>query len=158
MHFWHFTLIMYGFCQFIPNSKLSSIFISTYVRADHNNSNDKSVSILLMSVCMCVCVFGGWSLWWRRVVIPVDIQRVHHFSATEFAGMMNHVYLQELQSGPSHVASSTHSVLGWVTLLQDFCTITTKGFTSQCSLVFHPLPLSVCQVSYISVVIPWSFI
>ena len=31
-------------------------FISTYVRADLNNSNDKSVSILLMSVCMCVCV------------------------------------------------------------------------------------------------------
>ena len=27
-------------------------------------------------------------------------------------GMMNHVYLQELQSGPSRVASSTHSVLG----------------------------------------------
>ena len=45
-------------------------------------------------------------------MIPVDFQRVHHFSATEFAGMMNHVYLQELQSGPSHVASSTHSVLG----------------------------------------------
>ena len=26
--------------------------------------------------------------------------------------MMNHVYLQELQSGPSSIASSTHAMLG----------------------------------------------
>ena len=45
-------------------------------------------------------------------MIPVDTQRVHHFSTAGLAEMMNHVYLQELQSSPSHVASSTHSVLG----------------------------------------------
>ena len=45
-------------------------------------------------------------------MIPVDIQRVHHFSTARFGEMMNHVYLQELQSGPSCVASSTHSMLG----------------------------------------------
>ena len=45
-------------------------------------------------------------------MIPVDTQRVHCFSTVRLGGMMNHVYLQELQSGPSRVASSTHSVLG----------------------------------------------
>ena len=45
-------------------------------------------------------------------MIPVDTQRVHHFSTAELGGMMNYVYLWELQSGPSHVASSTHSMLG----------------------------------------------
>ena len=45
-------------------------------------------------------------------MIPVDTQRVHHFSTVGLGEMMNHVYLQELQSGPSHVASSTHSMLG----------------------------------------------
>ena len=45
-------------------------------------------------------------------MISVDTQRVHHFSTAELGGMMNHVYLQELQSGSSCVASSTHSVLG----------------------------------------------
>ena len=57
-------------------------------------------------------MFGGSSLWQGRVVIPVDTQRAHHFSTAGLAGMMNHIYLQELQSGPSHVASSTHSVVG----------------------------------------------
>ena len=45
-------------------------------------------------------------------MIPVDIQRVHYFSTARLGEMMNHFYLQELQSGPSHVASSTHSMLG----------------------------------------------
>ena len=45
-------------------------------------------------------------------MIPVDTQRVHHFSTVRLGGMMNHVYLQALQSGPSRVASSTHSMLG----------------------------------------------
>ena len=46
-------------------------------------------------------------------MIPVDTQNVHHFSTVGLAGMMNQVvYFQELQSGPSHVDSSTHSVLG----------------------------------------------
>ena len=44
-------------------------------------------------------------------MIPVDTQRVHHFSTAWLGDMMNHVYLQELQSGPSSVASSTHSML-----------------------------------------------
>ena len=44
-------------------------------------------------------------------MIPVDTQRVHHFSMA-WGDVMNHVYLQELQSGPSCVASSTHSMLG----------------------------------------------
>ena len=45
-------------------------------------------------------------------MIPVDSHRVHHFSTVGLGGMMNHLYLQELQSGPSCVASSTHSMLG----------------------------------------------
>ena len=45
-------------------------------------------------------------------MIPVDTQRVHHFSKAGLGGMMNHVYLWELQSGPSHVTSSTHPMLG----------------------------------------------
>ena len=48
----------------------------------------------------------------RGVVIPADVQRVPHFSTVGLAEMMNQViYLQELQSGPSHVASSMHSML-----------------------------------------------
>ena len=61
---------------------------------------------------MPVCVFGGCSLWRGKVVIPVDTQRVHHFSTVGLGGMMNHVYLQELQSGSSHEASSIPSMLG----------------------------------------------
>ena len=45
-------------------------------------------------------------------MIPVDTQRVHHFPTAGLGDMMNQVYLQELQSGPSSVASSTHSMLG----------------------------------------------
>ena len=45
-------------------------------------------------------------------MVPVDTQRVHYFSTAGLREMMNHVYLQELHSGPSHVASSTHSMLG----------------------------------------------
>ena len=49
-------------------------------------------------------------------MIPVDTQkilkRVHHISIAWLGEMMNHVYLQELQSGSSHVASSAHSMLG----------------------------------------------
>ena len=46
-------------------------------------------------------------------MIAVDIQRVHHFSIVGLAEMMNQViYLSELQSGLSHVASSMHSILG----------------------------------------------
>ena len=45
-------------------------------------------------------------------MIPLDTQRVHHFFTLGFAEMINHVYLQELLSSPSHVASSTHSMLG----------------------------------------------
>ena len=41
-------------------------------------------------------------------MIPVDTQGVHHFSTAGLGGMMNQVYLQELQSGPSCVASSIH--------------------------------------------------
>ena len=48
----------------------------------------------------------------REGVIPVDTQRVQHFSKASLGDMINHVYLQELQSGPSSVASSTHSMLG----------------------------------------------
>ena len=46
-------------------------------------------------------------------MIPVDTQRIHHFSTAGLTGVMNQdVYLWELQSGLSHVASSTHSMLG----------------------------------------------
>ena len=45
-------------------------------------------------------------------MISVDTQRVHHFSTARLGDMVNHIYLQELQSAPSSVASSTHSMLG----------------------------------------------
>ena len=46
-------------------------------------------------------------------MVPVDIQRVHDFSTVGLAEMMNQVvYLWELQSGPFHVASCRHSMLG----------------------------------------------
>ena len=64
--------------------------------------------IYLYILLILACVFGGCSLWWGKVVIPVDTQRVHHFSTAGLGGMMNQVYLQELQSGPSCVASSIH--------------------------------------------------
>ena len=41
-------------------------------------------------------------------MIPVDIQGVHHFSTLGLA----EIFLWELQSGPSLVASSTHSMPG----------------------------------------------
>ena len=44
-------------------------------------------------------------------MIPVDTQRIHHFFTAGLGDVMNHVYLQELQPGPSCVASSTHSML-----------------------------------------------
>ena len=112
--------------------------------------------IYLYILLILAGMFRGCSLWWGRVVIPVDLQRVHHFSAAGHVGMMNHVYLQELQSSPSHVASSTHSVLGWVTPLCDILLYNhkTKGFTSLSSLFpCHPL-----SVKFHRLVIPWSFI
>ena len=45
-------------------------------------------------------------------MIPVDTQRVHHISIAWLGEMMNHVYLQELQSGSFHAVSSAHSMLG----------------------------------------------
>ena len=81
-----------------------SIFGHTLVKADP----EINLYILLIPVC----VFGGCLFWKGRVVIPVDIQRVHHFSTAGLVEMMNRViYLQELQSGPSCVASM-HSMLG----------------------------------------------
>ena len=59
---------------------------------------------------MCV-----WRMltWVRGVVIPVETQRVHHFSIVGLTEMMNQaIYLWELQSTPSSVASSTNSMLG----------------------------------------------
>ena len=60
-------------------------------------------------------------------MVPVDIQRVHHFSAAGQAGMMNQVYLWELQSGPYHVASSTHTMLGQVIPVYDYLYNHNKG-------------------------------
>ena len=46
-------------------------------------------------------------------MIPVDNQRVHHFSTAGLAEMMNQViYPRRLQSGLSYVASSMHSMMG----------------------------------------------
>ena len=45
-------------------------------------------------------------------MILFDTERVHHISIAWLGEMMNHVYLQELQSASSHVASSAHSMLG----------------------------------------------
>ena len=102
--------------------------------------------IYLYILLILACVFGGCSLWWGEVVIPVDTQRVHHFSIAGLGGMMNHVYLQELQSGPSSVASSTHSMLKWVMILlynhNKGLHITKLPFIP-CH--FHPL---FCQVSF----------
>ena len=147
-HFWHSMLTMYGFCQFIQNSKLSSIFSKhmwgQILRLINTCLYFIIIYIYLLCSCQCVCLedahIGG-----GKVVIPVDTQRVHHFSRVRLGGMMNHVYLQELQSGPSCVASSAHSMLGWVIPLWFYCKITTKGFTLYSSL-FMSLPPSVCQV------------
>ena len=81
-------------------------------------------------------------------MIPVDFQRVHHFSATEFAGMMNHVYLQELQSGPSHVASSTHSVLGVSNTITRFLYNHNKGLHITMLPCFSS-PATLCLSSFI---------
>ena len=129
--FWHSLLIMYSSYQCIQNSKLSSIFWSKHMWGQilrFFNAYLYFIIIYIFFAHASVCV-GGCSLWWGKVVIPVDTQRVHHFSTARLGEMMNHVYLQELQSGPSNVASSTHSMLGWVTLLWFYCKITTKGFT-----------------------------
>ena len=68
------------------------------------------VHVLLISAC----VFGGCSLWQKRVVIPVDIQRDHHFCTVGLAKRMNQVlYLWKLQSGLSCVASFMPLMLGW---------------------------------------------
>ena len=47
------------------------------------------------------------------VVIPVDTQKSSSYlHSLAWRDVMNHVYLQELQSGSSHVASSARSMLG----------------------------------------------
>ena len=71
------------------------------MRADSKNNQhwfyDVYVSLLIL-----VCVFGGCSLLQRRVVIPVDFERVHHFSTVGLAEMMNQdIYLWGLQFGLS---------------------------------------------------------
>ena len=53
-------------------------------------------------------------MYWRSLWSLLILKRVHHFSTAWLGEMMSHVYLWELQSGPSCVASSTHSMLGWV--------------------------------------------
>ena len=46
-------------------------------------------------------------------MIPFDIQSVHYFSTEGVAEIMNQVvYLWELQSDLSHVASSMHLMVG----------------------------------------------
>ena len=46
-------------------------------------------------------------------MIHVHIQSIQHFSTVGLAEMMNQVvYLWELQAGPFHMVSSTHSILG----------------------------------------------
>ena len=61
--------------------------------------------------------------WWGGVAVPADMQRVHHIFTAGLGYMMNHVYLWELQSGSSHVASSAHPILGWVMPLYDFLVV-----------------------------------
>ena len=78
---------------------------------------------------------------WR--MLTLDRERVHHFSTAGLAGMMNQVvYVWKLQFGPSHVASSTHPMLGWVTPLYNLI-FTTKGFTSYSSFF---IPATLCFV------------
>ena len=130
------------------HSKLSSILWSEiHVRADLHISKIHIVYFISIhtSYSFLAYVFGGCLLWWGKVVVSVDTQRAHHFSTAGLGGMMNQVYLQELQSGPSCVASSIHSMLGWVTPLGYYCTITTEGFTSQSSLLF-PATFTLCFV------------
>ena len=133
---------------FISNSKLSSIFLVWNI-CEGRSSNELNTyfifHIYLYILLILACVFGGCSLWWGKIVIPVDTQRVHHFSTAGLGGMMNQVYLQELQSGPSHEASSYTLNAGMSNTIMIFCTITTKGFTSQSSLLF-PATLTVCFV------------
>ena len=55
-HFWHSLLMVYGFCQFILNLKLSSILWSeTFVRADPKiNLVYSYLSIYFTHLSMCV--------------------------------------------------------------------------------------------------------
>ena len=137
---------------FILNSKLSSIFGLKHVWGQIFKSVKYIFYISYLSIhfthfSMCVWRMPS-SFWWGRIVIPIDNQRLHHFSTARLGEMMNHVYLQELQSGPSHVASSTHSILGWVTPLW-FLHNNDKGLyiTKLSFIPCHPHPLF-CQISF----------
>ena len=70
------------------------------------------IFIYLYILLILACLFRRYSFWRGRIVIPVDTQRAQHSSSVGLAGMMNEVYLWELQSGPSCVASLKHSMLG----------------------------------------------
>ena len=140
------TLTMCGFYQYYIYFKFKIVLYFLVWNICGGRSLNKLNTYCIFHIypyilLILACVFGGCLLWWGKAVIPVDTQRVHHFSTA--GGMMNQVYLQELQSGPSSVASSIHSMLGWVTPLWYYCTITTKGFTSQSSLLF-PATFTLC--------------
>ena len=109
----------------------------------------KNYILYLYIVLISVCVFGGCSLWQRRVVIPVDIQRVHHFSTAGLAEMMNQViYLWESQSGLSHVASSIPSILGWVTPLHSFSLSQQRASHPKLLFPYHPLSVKCHSIVY----------
>ena len=79
--YFKFKIVLYflvwNICEGRPLNKLNTYFICrTYLYI-----------LLILS-----CVFRGCSLWWGKVVIPVDTQRVHHFSTAGLGGMMNQVY------------------------------------------------------------------
>ena len=95
--------------------------------------------LLVFSMCFWrMLIFGEGELWFLLI-----LKRIHHFFTAGLGDMMNHVYLWELQSGPSCAVSSTHSMLGWVILSYDFfCKISTKGFTLYSSFFFYSLPPS----------------
>ena len=79
------------------------------------------MQVIFIHLLIPVYVFGEHFFWLGRVVIPVYIQRVHHFFKAGLAEMVNQVIcLWKLQSGPSHVASSVHLMLGSVTPLCNF--------------------------------------
>ena len=59
---------------------------------------------------------------------------------------MNHVYLQELQSGPSGVASSTHSMLGVSNTLYDFFVVKSQQRASHYIAPFDYVPATLCLV------------
>ena len=133
---------------FISNSKLSSIFLVWNI-CEGRSSNELNTyfifHIYLYILLILACMFGGCSLWWGKVVIPCWYSESSSF-------LHSWAWRDDESSLSSGIAiwSFPWSFLytlnaGMSNTIMIFCAITTKGFTSQSSLLF-PATLTVCFV------------